>query len=762
MADHADKVVQTEAIARLVEKGRSDGREDAYVGKRRWRRYHLGMPLEVTLDPQVCGGSWRVITHNISGGGIGFWSAHAFTHGDRIFVREYSEQGSGVWLAGRVVYSVLGLNGYLTGVAFDNPTEPDFIGVSSSTAMARSAPSRRHGSCQLPISLEMYVAALCAGAGLLAGAVAETLAWYAGAELPSLRLMIAQLAAVLLTGGLLGWLAVHDEAHAIRMIREAVTRLGAGTPNTRPLPPALTTDVAAIRQAILDLGFRWREYVEAERSQRQKLEEINQIKSNVLSVVSHDLRTPLTSIQLYSEMLAEDLDNLSKEDQRSFLNTISEECLKLTRLVSDLIEVQRSESDRVAWVMEPVDPVRVIESVAKTFAPIAAQQDIRLLVECPDTLPQVRGNADKLTQAVSNLVSNALKYSDAGTTVRLVAESYKDEIQIHVADEGPGIHRDKWDVIFERFVQVHPDGSGSRGVGLGLYIVRQIAERHGGCVWVDSEPGQGSEFTLALPTAERFELKADEEADEVAGRILVCDADPSTAARLGQVLRQGGFEVRLAHSGNRLLEQLEEAGPDVVITDTVLPDMQSEVLLGRLAAMKPWPFRLVLHSMGTVDESLRSFGVDVFLERPVTRDELILAAQVAMHKRRGAGPVALLVRSHGVDMDVLARRLSAEGGFPIVVSDASAAAAYLHTHPVDFVFIGTGPEGVYAKTVRAVHAEAYPETRVYALSDALTDRECERHSKDNLVYIRFVPGREESLVSTLMALCREERMERVE
>lgn len=765
MSEFANETEQAEAIQNLLDKGRTNGREDPYGGKRRWRRYRLGTPLEVSFDPQVCGGSWRVITHNVSGGGLGFWSSHAFTRGERIFVREYMENGSAVWLTGQVSYSVLGLNGYLTGVAFECPTAPDFLRSSMPTVAHRTGHQKRaqRPFSSLPLSIRTYAGLLCAGGGILAVGTALLLADYAPAGLGRGQLVIIQMAAALAVGFVAGVLGVWVEARAIRAIREAIDRLSAGTPCTTRLPAAVTLDVARIRRSLLDLGVRWAEYAEAERSQRQKLEEINQIKTNVLSVVSHDLRTPLTSIQLYSEMLSEDIENLSPDEQRTFLNTISEECLRLTRLVSDLIEVQRSESQNVEWAMEPTDLAETVRSVARTFAPITSQQQVALAVECPETLPPVAANVDKMTQALSNLLSNALKHSEPNGTVRLAVEAGGDEVRLSVADNGPGIPRDKWDVIFDRFSQLpSPHLHGVRGVGLGLYIVRNIVERHGGCVWVDSALGKGSEFTLVLPAGEQIRAAAPSTDNlERAGRVLVCDADPSTVARLSQALREQGFEVRQAHSGNRLLDHLSESIPDVVITDVALPDMRADELLQRLAERKPWTFRLVLHSMTGADDELRAFGVDVFLERPVTRDELIRAACVAMHKQAGGGPVMVLLNGYGMDVDLLSRCLAGEGCMPLVASNVSEAGVFCHVYPVDGVVVQTGPEGVYSKILPALREEVGPGTRVCALTDALSDWECQKHSKGDLVYVRQVSGRTEALAESLAALCGQAPMEPV-
>jgi nitrogen-specific signal transduction histidine kinase/DNA-binding response OmpR family regulator len=516
-----------------------------------------------------------------------------------------------------------------------------------------------------------------------------------------------------------------------------------------------------MRQAVLNLGGRWKDFVEAEHRQRQRLEEVNQLKTNVLSMVSHDLRTPLTSIQLYTQMLTEDLDNLCKEDQQHFLNTISEESLRLSRLVTDLLEVQRLEGEATAWNMQPVDLGATIRSVFRVFEPIAANKGIVLLLECQDHLPLVTANPDKIAQAVSNLLSNAMKYSPAGRSVRVRTEIRRDELQIVVADEGPGIPRDKWDAIFDRFAQLGTESlAGAQGVGLGLYIVSQIVERHGGRVWVDSQPGHGSEFTIALPVGRVCSQPAESsDTSERAGRVLVCDADPALAALLAQILRDQYFEVRLAHSGARLFEHLEEYQPDVVITDTALPDMRAADLIGHFRDMDSRSFKLILHSMRGDNRELRLCRADVFLERPVTRDELIRAVSVAMHKAVGQGLVVLLLNNRGLDSDQLSQYLVARGHMPILAQDLPAAQAYLRTYPIDLLLAKIGPEGLSSDIFYALQTDLSCPVHVCALTEHLSEKECGELSCDDVTFLPFGPGEEETLAEIIGAMHKQESVE---
>src|SRR5262249_1840586 len=156
-----------------------------------------------------------------------------------------------------------------------------------------------------------------------------------------------------------------------------------------------------------------------------------------------------------------------------------------------------------------------------------------------------------------------------------------------VADNGPGVPREKWDQIFDQFAQVSVNFVREiSGVGLGLYIVREIVSRHGGRVWIDSQVGRGSVFFVALPmrSADQSPPSRPEMDDDgrVLAKVVICDADPELAARISHFFRRRHYDVRVAHSGARLLSLIVEHGPDLELTDLLLPDMDAPDLLAAL------------------------------------------------------------------------------------------------------------------------------------------------------------------------------------
>lgn len=229
------------------------------------------------------------------------------------------------------------------------------------------------------------------------------------------------------------------------------------------------------------------------------LTEMNQLKDDFVASVSHELRTPLTSIRGYVRTLLRPDANFSLEDQRSFLETVDRQSTRLHRLIEDLLAVSRIESETDTSTLSAVSIRQLAEDVADELRVKAADHQIELYVS--PKLPVVRTDIGKVHQIVTNLVDNALKYTPAGTSVLVTAESQAAGVAISVSDQGTGIPVDVQEKIFDRFYQV--DQSATRsvgGAGLGLYICRRMAEAIGGRVWLEKSDEEGSTFSLWIPT----------------------------------------------------------------------------------------------------------------------------------------------------------------------------------------------------------------------------------------------------------------------
>jgi signal transduction histidine kinase len=238
---------------------------------------------------------------------------------------------------------------------------------------------------------------------------------------------------------------------------------------------------------------------EAFARQRRAMEELEQLsksKSDFVSVVSHEFRTPLTGIRGFSEMMMD--EDFSVEEMKEFAADINKEAQRLSRLINEMLDLDRMESGKMTLSIEPVNLNSVIGEVADRTRPTAPNHQFRL--DLDTRLPGVAGDRDKLIQVVTNLVSNAVKYSPQGGEVLLTSGVEGDQAHVAVRDYGMGIPADALDKVFERYTRVESAaGRLIQGTGLGLPIVRQIVELHGGRAWVESTLGAGSTFHFTLP-----------------------------------------------------------------------------------------------------------------------------------------------------------------------------------------------------------------------------------------------------------------------
>jgi signal transduction histidine kinase len=231
-------------------------------------------------------------------------------------------------------------------------------------------------------------------------------------------------------------------------------------------------------------------------TEQKKME---RLKDEMISSVSHEMRTPLTAMLGFTEFLLE--HDVPLEQQRDYLQTVHRETLRLTDLIGNFLDLQRMKSDMESYRPEPFDISSLLQEAAHLFS--IASKIHRIRVECPPDLPKALGDFQRLQQVMKNLLSNAIKYSPDGGTVTLGAKMEGGKIIVWVKDEGIGIPPDALEKVFNRFYRVNiSDRRKLGGVGLGLALVREVVRLHGGEVWVESTVGKGSTFFFSLQVAE--------------------------------------------------------------------------------------------------------------------------------------------------------------------------------------------------------------------------------------------------------------------
>lgn len=228
--------------------------------------------------------------------------------------------------------------------------------------------------------------------------------------------------------------------------------------------------------------------------------ELNRAKSEFVSSVSHELRLPMTSIKGYTDLLLMEAAGPLTDRQSGFLRTIQNNADRLSVLVNDLLDISRIETRRIKLKLENVDLNRVAGDVIAALRPRADEKEQSLTNEIPVNLPPIRADADRVAQILTNLVGNAVAYTPRQGSVRVLGRLLDGQVQLDVIDSGIGIAPEEQTNIWERFYRSeHPVVSEQMGTGLGLSIVRSLVELHGGRIWVESELGVGTTFSLTLP-----------------------------------------------------------------------------------------------------------------------------------------------------------------------------------------------------------------------------------------------------------------------
>ena len=389
--------------------------------------------------------------------------------------------------------------------------------------------------------------------------------------------------------------------------------------------------------------------LEREQTLRSEAESANRLKDEFFSNASHELRTPLNAIVGWTRMLRR--GTLNPATASSALETIERSANAQTKLIEDLLDVSRIITGKLQIEMHPTEIAPVISSAVNSLRPAANAKDIIITSSIDNQSWPVMADVSRLQQVVWNLLSNAVKFTPKGGQIEITLRRAEDYLELSVQDSGEGIDPDFLPYVFDRFRQA--DGSKTRrhgGLGLGLAIVRNLVELHGGTVSAYSDgPGKGASFMVRLPlldipsqeanqpsaawqtqrqqSAERMECPPRLEGVSV----LVVDDDRDAREMLNMVLSQCEAEVRTASSTAEALAEISRQRPDVLVSDIGMPDLDGYELIKRLRqteserGQKALP-ALALTAYAKAEDRVRALaaGYHVHLSKPVDPEEFAL------------------------------------------------------------------------------------------------------------------------------------------
>jgi PAS domain S-box-containing protein len=394
---------------------------------------------------------------------------------------------------------------------------------------------------------------------------------------------------------------------------------------------AFAQDVAARAALAIENAFAYR-----------RANEANRLKDEFLATLSHELRTPLNAILGYAQML--NMGVLSGERQLNAVAVLTRNAEALRQIIDDVLDVSRITAGRLRMNVRPVELDDILQNAVATIQPAAEAKGVSLQLKTESNVAPVYGDPDRLQQVVWNLLSNAVKFTPRGGHVQLRLERVESSIEIVVSDDGQGVEPAFLPHIFERFRQA--DSRFSRehgGLGLGLAIVRELTELHGGTVSASSDgPGTGATFRVRLPPA-IFPSVSDQEvrllppAGPVHGlterlrgaRILAVDDEADALGLLRVILESAGAEVTTAESAQRALDLLQNASYDGVIADIGMPRTDGLELIRRVRQTLPAPANRVpaaaLTAYARSEDRVTALasGFQMHIAKPVNPAELV-------------------------------------------------------------------------------------------------------------------------------------------
>jgi len=322
----------------------------------------------------------------------------------------------------------------------------------------------------------------------------------------------------------------------------------------------------------------------------EELKKLHALKESFLSSVSHELRTPLTSIRSFSEILLR-YENEAPETRKEFLEIIHIESERLTRLINDVLDLSRIEAGMMIYHDDLNSLEEIITAASKSQHQLLQQKALGFHLDIDPDLPLAFVDPDRIHQVITNLLANAIKFSNEGDEIRIEAKKFKgkrsreatDWIKVTVSDQGTGIQEKDFSIIFDKFRQANADSlkGKPKGTGLGLPICREIITHYRGNIWVESEHGQGSTFAFTIPSASSLSKSEEPAIAARAGEnwkektILLVNHNKNIRKRFRRQLQKRGYTILEAATGPEVLTQAKKKEIDLITLDLVSPIVRS-------------------------------------------------------------------------------------------------------------------------------------------------------------------------------------------
>ncbi len=383
-------------------------------------------------------------------------------------------------------------------------------------------------------------------------------------------------------------------------------------------------EIQKVYGLVSDITLKKRAEEEMKKS-TEELIKLNETKDRFLSIISHDLRTPFSSILGFTDLLAND-EELTNEERKQYVKYIQESSKSMLSLVNSLLDWTRLQTGRVKFEPERIDPSSLIEKSIHSVSGDA----LRKRIEIYSTVSKgkfIFVDKSLINQVFNNLLSNAIKFTNSNgrITISVRPATTLSFLEFSVRDTGQGIKEENLDKLFSVDTKFTTEGTaGEKGSGLGLSLVKEIVEKHGGIIWVESENGNGSNFKFTLPVA--------------SANILIVDDNRTDGLLYSKILKNitPDYTVDLASNGVEALEKIKSSPPALVITDHSMPEMDGYNLVKQLKKEgllgKPPVIILSTEMDRNIIEDYNELGVEYVFQKPVNLRSFKQAVEKSLRK----------------------------------------------------------------------------------------------------------------------------------
>jgi PAS domain S-box-containing protein len=373
-----------------------------------------------------------------------------------------------------------------------------------------------------------------------------------------------------------------------------------------------------------DISLRKRAEEELNKA-TENLIKLNETKDKFISILSHDLRTPFSSILGFTDLLIDDED-LTEEEKKQYVGFIQESSKSMLALVNSLLDWTRLQTGRIKFEPEKLSSRMIVINCINSLLGVALQKNITIKSEIEQNV-NIYADNNLMTQVFNNLISNAIKFTKPGGEIIIsVASSKKTRFyEFSVRDNGVGINPENIQDLFRIDTKYTSEGTaGEKGTGLGLSLVKEIIEKHGGNIWVESEYGKGSNFKFILPIA--------------SATILLVDDSKTDRLLYSKILHNitPDYNIEIASNGKEALEKIIASPPALVITDNIMPEMNGYELILEIKKLDIKRKLQIIILSGDIDRSTiddyTNLGIEYVFQKPVNLSNFKTAVEKSLKK----------------------------------------------------------------------------------------------------------------------------------